>query len=216
MHVTFATALAIMLFVSLTDARAQSPTGTAKGDRANLCGLLSQAEVTHALHVIVVRAEAPETEFPGCEFSIKATQADAGAGHMTEVAKSAALTQGTQLDESTQKLINTFAKGVFQGSDAEKSATAGARHPGEVPVLTFDVRISENAKDEAHLTRQTQANISPKGITALDSLGDEAFDSGGAMLTVRKGDKLLELRYPACACTTQDVVPLARKIVASL
>ena len=68
----------------------KSPTGTAKGDRANLCGLLSQAEVTHALHVIVVRAEAPETEFPGCEFSIKATQADAGAGHMTEVAKSAA------------------------------------------------------------------------------------------------------------------------------
>lgn len=218
MRETFIQIMGILLaLVVRTEAGAQTAAGVATtADLTSLCRILTQAEVSRALHVVIVRAEAPATDLPGCEFSIKGTFAEAGAGHSTELAKSAALAHGTQLDDSTQKLLDTFAKGIFQGSDSEKSAAASARHPGEVPVLTFDVRISADAKAETRATRQTEAGISLKGVSTVVGLGDEAFDSGGAMLTVRKGDKLLQVRYPLCACTTQDVVPLARKIVASL
>ena len=36
------------------------------------------------------------------------------------------------------------------------------------------------------------------------------------MLNVRKGNRMIQFTYPSCACTLQDVVPLARKIVDQL
>jgi hypothetical protein len=182
---------------------------------ANLCALVSKAEVSRALHVVIVRAEAPDTDLPGCDFSIKGTPAAAGSGHAVELAKSAAQANGTQLNDATQKLISSFANGVFQGSDSDQSATAGARHPGEVPVFTFAI-LPGDGKDQMSVTRQAHAGISPTAVTTIAKLGDDAFASGGAMLNVRKGNKMIQFTYPSCACTTQDVVPLARKIVDQL
>ena len=181
----------------------------------NLCSLVSKAEVSRALRVAIVRAEASETNLPGCDFSIKGTLAAAGSGHTVELAKSAAQANGVQLDSATQKLISSFATGIFQGSDADKSATASARHPGEVPVFTF-VILPGDANDQMRATRQAHSGISPAAVTTIAKLGDDAFDSGGAMLTVRKGNRMIQFTYPSCACTLQDVVPLARKIVDQL
>ena len=44
----------------------------------------------------------------------------------------------------------------------------------------------------------------------------QLFDSGGAMLSVRKGKRMIQFTYPSCACTTKDIVPLARKVVSGL
>jgi hypothetical protein len=189
----------------------QAETAPAAGS-ADLCALVSKAEVSRALRVAIVRAEAPETSLPGCDFSIKGTPAAAGAGHAVELAKSTAQANGTQLDDATQKLLSNFATGIFQGSDSDKSATAGARHPGEVPVFTFAILPGE-ANDQMRATRQAHVGIAPAAVTTVPKLGDEAFDSGGAMLNVRKGNRMIQFTYPSCACTTQDVVPLARKIV---
>jgi hypothetical protein len=203
-------AIAVVLSAALASAQAETkPAG------ANLCALVSKAEVSRALRVAIVRAEAPDTELPGCDFSIKGTPAAAGSGHAVELAKSAAQANGTQLDDATQKLISSFATGIFQGSDSDKSATAGARHPGEVPVFTFAI-LPGDANDQMRATRQAHAGIAPAAVTAIAQLGDEAFDSGGAMLSVRKGNRMIQFTYPSCACTTQDVVPLARKIVGQL
>lgn len=185
------------------------------GSGANLCALVSKAEVSRALRVAIVRAEASETNLPGCDFSIKGTLAAAGSGHTVELAKSAAQANGVQLDGATQKLISSFATGIFQGSDADKSATASARHPGEVPVFTF-VILPGDANDQMRATRQAHSGISAAAVTTIAKLGDDAFDSGGAMLTVRKGNRMIQFTYPSCACTLQDVVPLARKIVDQL
>ena len=122
--------------------------------RTDLCGLLTKAEVSRALKVTIVRAEALDTDQVGCEFSAKGTLADAGAGHATELANSAAAAHGTTLDASTQNLINAFGKGIFQGSDADKSATSAARHPGEVPVLTVAIQPGD-AEDQMRRTRRT-------------------------------------------------------------
>jgi hypothetical protein len=182
---------------------------------ANLCALVSKAEVSRALRVAIVRAEASDTDLPGCDFSIKGTVAATGSGHAVELAKSAAQANGTQLNDATQKLLASFATGIFQGSDSDKAATANARHPGEVPVFSF-VILPGDGNDQMRVTRQTHAGISPAALTTITKLGDEAFDSGGAMLNVRKGTRMIQFTYPSCACTTQDVVPLARKIVDQL
>jgi hypothetical protein len=194
--------------------QAQAETAPAAAG-ANLCALVSKAEVSRALRVAIVRAEASDTNLPGCDFSIKGTPAVAGSGHVVELAKSAAQANGTQLDDATQKLLSSFATGIFQGSDSDKSATANARHPGEVPVFAF-VILPGDGNDQMRVTRQAHAGISPAAVTTIAKLGDEAFDSGGAMLNVRKGNRMIQFTYPSCACTTQDVVPLARKIVDQL
>ena len=56
------------------------------------------------------------------------------------------------------------------------------------------------------------ADIGPAAV----ALGDEAFDAYGAMIFVRKGDKLVRIMYMECPCGPEDVVPLAQKIVAGL
>ena len=202
--------------IALSAAVPSAPADTAPAaSGANLCALVSKAEVSRALRVAIVRAEAPETDLPGCDFSIKGTLAAAGSGHTVELAKSAAQANGVQLDGATQKLISSFATGIFQGSDADKSATASARHPGEVPVFTF-VILPGDANDQMRATRQAHSGISPAAVTTIAKLGDDAFDSGGAMLNVRKGNRMIQFTYPSCACTLQDVVPLARKIVDQL
>jgi len=181
----------------------------------DLCRLLTKADVSRALKVTIVRAEALDTEEVGCEFSAQGSPADATAGHTVQLAKSTAAAHGATLDGPTEKLIETFSKGIFQGSDADKSATATARHSGEVRVFTIAIQPGD-ANDQMPITRRTMAGLSPKGVTTVVGLGDEAFDSGGAMITVRKGKKMIQFTYPSCACTTKDVVPLARKVVDAL
>ena len=187
----------------------------APAEGADLCALVSKAEVSQALRVAIVRAAASDTELGGCDFSIKSTLAAARTGHAVELAKSAAQANGTQLDDATQKLLATFANGVSQGSDSDKSAAANERHPGEVAVFSFVV-LPGDANDQMRATRAAHAGIAPVAVTTIANLGDEAFDSGGAMLSVRKGKRMIQFTYPSCACTTKDIVPLARKVVSGL
>ena len=202
----------VALAAALPRAQADStPTATGR----DLCALVSNAEVSRALHVVIVRSEAPDTDLPGCDFSVKGTPSATGTGHIVALSKGAAEAKGAQLDDATQKMISSFATGIFKGSDADKAAIAGARHPGEVPVFSFAILPSDGT-DLMHATREAHAGISPAAVTTVPKLGDEAFDSGGAMLSVRKGNRMIQFTYPSCSCTVQDIVPLARKIVDQL
>ena len=191
---------------------ASDASATGHGD---LCRLLTKADVSRALKITIVRAEALDTEEVGCEFSTRGSLADSSAGHYAELAKSAAVAHGSAIDGPTEKLIETFGKGIFQGSEAEKSSVAAARHAGELPVFTFAIQTG-NAEDQMRVDRRTMAGLSPQGVKTVVGLGDEAFDSGGAMITVRKGKTMIQFTYKACTCTTKDVIPLARKVVAAL
>ncbi len=182
---------------------------------ANLCRLLTTAEVGRALKVTVVRAEGLQTEEVGCEFSAKGNPADATSGHTVELAKSAATAHGTKLDSPTEDLIAALSKGLLKGSDADTSATAAERHPGEIVVLTIEIQPGD-ADDQMDITRSTMTGLSPTAVTTVTGLGDQAFDTGGARLTVKKGKTMIQFTYPGCTCTTRDVVPLARKVVNAL
>ena len=53
--------------------------------------------------------------------------------------------------------------------------------------------------------------LGPMASRTIPGVGDEAFDVGGAVMMVRKGNKLLKIMYMMCPCTTDAMLPLAKK-----
>jgi hypothetical protein len=171
----------------------------------NGCALLSKSAVSAALKMDVVRAENPSGGDPGCVYDVEGDGADLTAKHMTAMHKG-------ELNKSQQDMMENFAKGVFKSGDSSQTAS---EHPGETPVLTFG--IDNNAAQlQMRLNKGALGRIGPVGLVAVPDLGDEAFDAYGAMLFVRKGDKLVRIMYSSCPCSLADVIPLARTIVAGL
>lgn len=50
----------------------------------------------------------------------------------------------------------------------------------------------------------------------IDGIGDEAFETVGSVMTIRKGDKLISITYSSCPCTVNAIKPLARKLTEAL
>jgi hypothetical protein len=170
------------------------------------CSLLSKAEVSAAIGMEVVRAESDTGDMPGCTYSVMGDQADLTAKHVAQMHKG-------ELNKQQQDMVENFGKTVFQSAQNEPGRAPNP-HPGEAPVLAFSVDAS-NAEFQLKLTRGTFGRIGP-GTVMIPNLGDDNFDAYGAMLLVRKGDKLVRVMYMTCPCGTAEVVPLIRKVVAKL
>jgi hypothetical protein len=168
------------------------------------CSLLSKADVAQAVSMDVVRAERSEGSDAGCEYSVMGNYVDL-------IAKHASLLHKAETNESQRQMMETFAKAVGHSSDSQQSAP---RHPGESPVFIFSVD-NNSAAAQMSLSRATFGRMGP-AFTSIPSLGDDAFDIANGMILVRKGDKLIRIVYMMCPCTTDEVVPLARKIVANM
>ena len=173
----------------------------------NLCSLVTQAAVGQALHTSIVRAEASTTE-AGCTWSAKGTAAAAATDHGMSMMGS----MGANLDPAARKAIASFG-GAVLGEEGAKQDKAAA-HPGELPVLVFSVMHSADAASEMKMNRDALGRMGQ--LVPVPNLGDEAFESSGSTLMVRKGGNVVRFLYTQCNCTTKDVVPLARQIVAGL
>jgi hypothetical protein len=168
------------------------------------CGLLPKSAVSAAVHMDVVRAENNGSD-PGCAYSVAGDAADLTAKHLTALHKG-------EMDQKQQDGVQDFAKSIFKSGNPNGTSS---EHPGEAPVLAYS--IDNNAAQlQMRLNRTALGQIGPIGLQAIPDLGDEAFDAYGAMLFVRKGDKLVRIIYTSCPCSTADVIPLARTIVAGL
>ena len=97
--------------------------------------------------------------------------------------------------------------------NTEQNGSA-SKHPGEAPVLTFSV-TNTSATAQMSFSRAAFSHMGG-GVVTIPGLGDDALDIGGAMMLVRKGDKLIRIMYMMCPCATDDVVPLVRKLVANM
>ncbi len=206
-----ASGLAIAMVMVCKPTCAVEPTATAGS--TDLCRLLDKSEVGRALGAQIVRAEPPDTQLPGCDFSARGSAADQTGSHAASLAKSAADANGSHIDGPTEKLIESLGSLVAKGSDADTPATA--RHPGEVVVFGFYIQPGD-ASTQMRQDRQAYTGIAAAGVTSVADLGDEAFATGGAMLSVRKGKRLVQFTYPSCSCTTREIIPLARKVMAQL
>ena len=54
------------------------------------------------------------------------------------------------------------------------------------------------------------------GTGDLTGLGDEAYEMGGTMLMVRKGDTMARFLFNECPCSADAIRPLAEKVVSQL
>ncbi len=171
--------------------------------RIDGCKLLPKSAVSAALHMDIVRAENSNSD-PGCAYSVAGDPADLTAKHITAMHKN-------EINQQEQNNVQDFAKNIFKSG----GTNGPSEHPGEAPVLAFS--IDNNAAQlQMKLNRATLGRLGPVGLVAIPGLGDEAFDAYGAMLFVRKGDKLVRIIYTSCPCSQEDVVPLAQTIVAGL
>lgn len=168
------------------------------------CSLLSKSDVAQAVKMDVVRAERSDGGDAGCEYSVMGDYVDL-------IAKHASLLHKADTSDSQKQMMENFAKAVGHGNDSQQTAP---KHPGESPVFVFSVD-NKSAIAQMSLTRATFGRMGP-AFTPIPSLGDDAFDIANGMMMVRKGDKLIRIIYMMCPCTTDDVVPLAKKIVANM
>jgi hypothetical protein len=174
--------------------------------RIDGCALLSKADVGQAVKMEIVRAEAQSGDSPGCTYSVSGDPGDLTAKHLASL-------QRNRMSKADQDTMQNFGKTVFHGTAAAPDSAGG--HPGEAAVLSYS--IDNNAAQlQMRLNKAALGGLGPGITPAISNLGDEAFDAAGAMLFVRKGDKVVRIMYMTCPCGLDDVVPLARKIVDGL
>jgi flagellar basal body-associated protein FliL len=171
------------------------------------CSLLSKADVSQAANVEVVRAEATESSEPGCAYNVQGDGSDLFAKH-------ASLLHREATSDAERQQLEDFSKNFSHGMQQGLKNGSASRHPGEAPVFLFSVSNAA-AKAQMNLTRMAFSRIAG-GMTTINGLGDEAIDIGGAMMLVRKDDKIVRVMYMMCPCTTNDVTPLVRKILANI
>jgi hypothetical protein len=175
--------------------------------RIDACGLLPKADVGQAVKMDIVRAEAQQGDDPGCVYSVSGDPADMTAKHVSSLHKG-------ELNKSQQDMVENFGRTIFHGASAESGDTV-SDHPGEAPVIAFSID-NNNAQLQMRLNKTAMGSFGPVAVSTIPDLGDEAFDVAGAMLFVRKGDKLVRIMYMTCPCGRDDVLPLARAIASGL
>ena len=171
----------------------------------NPCSLLSKSEVGLAANVEVTRAEAAEGSEPGCVYNVRADASDL-------VAKHASLLHKQETTAAQRQQFESVAKDFFHGMNQQPGRT-DSRHPGEAPVFMFSVSNS-GAKAQMNLSRMAFGRLG--SMATIPGLGDDAVDIAGAMMLVRKDDKLIRVMYMMCPCTASDVTPLVKKLVANM
>jgi hypothetical protein len=164
------------------------------------CSLLSKQDVSRALGVQI---EAANPIPNGCEYLAKGTAADMTARHM------AALQAANRADSQIQNAMQKFAGGIFTEEES-KMHEAGQDRNGNTPVLAFSVDQS-GAAALMKVSAGVMGTLGP-GQKRLQGIGDEALDESGAMMLVRKGDKLIRITYTSCPCATEAIKPLAEKL----
>jgi zinc-ribbon domain len=170
------------------------------------CSLLSKTDVGQAANVEVIRAEANEGSEPGCVYNVQGDISDL-------VAKHASLMHKEGTTEAQRQQFESVAKGLFQGMNKEQTGST-SKHSGEAPVFIFSVS-NAGAKAQMNLSRMAFSRMGG-GMVTVQGLGDEALDIGGAMMLVRKDDKLIRIMYMMCPCNTADVTPLVRKLIENM
>ena len=164
------------------------------------CRLLSKEEVGRAIGVEIV---ATETSDAGCSYLAHGDSADMTAKHM------AAMVGTKGADAKTQQMIQTLTGGLAKMVQSGSQGTEMDKN-GNVPVFGFSV--DNNAADaQMRLNEKVLGRLGP-GQVGIPGIGDQAMDESGAMMMVRKGDKLIRIMYSTCPCSVDAIKPLAKTL----
>ena len=174
-----------------------SSNGAISGDP---CRLLSKEEVGRAVGVEIM---ATQTSDAGCSYLAQGNSADMTAKHM------AAMVGTKGVDAKTQQMVQTLTGGLAKMIQSEGHDT-NMDSNGNVPVFGFSVD-NNAAEAQMRLNEKVLGRLGP-GQVGIPGTGDQAMDESGAMMMVRKGDKLIRIMYSTCPCSVDAIKPLARML----
>ncbi|MGA8309727.1 MAG: hypothetical protein WB755_06835 [Terriglobales bacterium] len=164
------------------------------------CRLLSKEEVGRAIGVEIVATEASDA---GCSYLAQGNSGDMTAKHM------AAMVGTKGADAKTQQTIQNLSGGLFKMMQSEGHDT-GMDKNGNVPVFGFSVD-NNSAETQMRLNAKVLGSLGP-GQQGIPGIGDQAMDESGAMMMIRKGDKLIRIMYSTCPCSVEAIKPLAKTL----
>lgn len=176
------------------------------------CRFLSQAEVSRAVGLPIIRTEAHES---GCSYIAKGDPADGTAKHLSS------MLGHMGADAQTQKLAEKFAGGLFAQQEATDKSLSAEAAKEEFPVLVTSFSVG-HAVAEMRANRGAFEHLKGDGdasnaVTSdLSGIGDEAYVAGGGILLLRKHNVLARMSYINCPCNTDNIKPLARNLAARL
>jgi hypothetical protein len=182
-----------------------SDAASAKGEGTlgpGACRFLSKEDVGRSIGIPIVAAR---TTPAGCEYLAKGTLSEMTGKHIAAMmaAKGASVQQ--------QQMIQNLSSGLLGGANQ----TNGSNQDANVNAVVVAFTIDPNSAGAQMATNQTALGSIGPG-KPLAGIGDEAFDSSGSLLMVRKGDKLIRIRYSTCPCTVDAIKPLAQEIAGAL
>lgn len=210
---------------SLLPKTGRSDSGDVNGIKGDPCRFLSKEDVSHAAGVTIIRAESKDG---GCVYVARGDPAEMTSKHMAAMVGSQAASRGDKVTPQQQQMMQQITGAFFkqqENSDKELSAEAAK---GEVIVLAvgFDsktarlaMRLGKAAFDRMKGSAPFSSGESSTAETAtgdLTGLGDEAYEMGGTMLAVRKGDTMVRFLFNECPCSADAIKPLAEKVVSQL
>jgi hypothetical protein len=176
------------------------------------CRFLSQAEVSRAVGLPIIRTEAHES---GCSYIAKGDPADGTAKRLSS------MLGHMGADAQTQKLAEKFAGGLFAQQEATDKSLSAEAAKEEFPVLVTSFSVG-HAVAEMRANRGAFEHLKGDGdasnaVTSdLSGIGDEAYVAGGGILLLRKHNVLARMSYINCPCNTDNIKPLARNLAARL
>jgi hypothetical protein len=194
------------IFNSDSNSSGSSGSGSGSGSGSNggisgdACRFLSKDEVGRAIGVEIL---ATQTADGGCSYMAKGDSGSMTAKHMS------AMMGAKGADAKTQQMIQGITGGMFKAMQSDnREATSDAN--GNVPVFTFSID-NNSADTQMQLNQKVLGGLGP-GQQEILNIGDQAFDEAGAMMMVRKGDKLIRIMYSMCPCSVENIKPLAKKL----
>lgn len=166
------------------------------------CRFLSKEDVSRFIGVPIV---ATKTTADGCQYLAKGTAAEMTGKHI------AAVMAANGANAEQQQMIQNLSRGLL-GSASETDAS---NQNAEINTVVVSFTIDPNsAKTQMALNQHVLGSIGPG--KPLAGIGDEAFDSPGSILMVRKGDKLVRIIYSTCPCNLDAIKPLAQELAGAL
>ena len=192
------------------------------GFKGDPCRFLSKEEVSHAVGIEIIRADAQDS---GCNYIAKGDPADMVSKHMTSMVTSQAKSNGNPATAQQQKMMQQITGAFFKQQESSDKDLSKEAATGEVSILSVSFS-SGNAEMEMKLNRMAFDHLkagNAEGKTTdqsatgdLEGIGDEAYEMGGTGLIVRKGQTVARFMFPYCPCDANAIKPLAANLTNKL
>jgi hypothetical protein len=191
------------------------------GFKGDPCRFLSKEDVSQAVGVTIIRAQAQDA---GCSYIAHGDPADMTSKHMTAMVSSqVSAKEGKPPSAQQQQMMQQITGAFFKQQESSDKGLSAQAATGEVPVLNVsfssgnaELEMKMNRMSFNHVTSSDGKSADQTATGDLAGIGDDAYEMGGTGLVVRKGKTVAHFMFPYCPCSADAVKPLAAKLASQL